>query len=491
MAIVTTTNGAKSYNTTNSACYDLFALGAAYRDRGAVEQASLFHKALNENAELAMKTLFWIRNVRGGAGERQFFRTCMKWLAGKYPMLYCKNLENIAIFGRWDDLIDIAFGVSSSLWNNAVEIIKNQLINDMTEHKKENYYKISLLAKWMPSENASSTDTIAKAKALRRSLGVSAKAYRKMLSTLRKDLKIIERDMSLNNWDDIDFSRVPSKAFIKYNHMFINRPELAERYADFIQKNAKKVNSSVLFPYDIVHSIINADIYDNSYNTFIDSMQAAWDNLPNYCQDKDANAICVVDTSGSMAGRPMETAVGLGIYCAERLKGNFHNYFITFSERPSLIKINESNSIVDKINQVWRSDWGSNTNLIKVFDLLYNVALKCEDKTTIPEKIIIISDMQIDYALGRWNDSFTRDSVNTEMAQIRNKWDRAGLKMPKLVYWNVNAIKDTILDIDPNATCVSGSSAAILKTVLAGKTGYDVFLDTVLDPIYDCIYFGE
>ena len=490
-----TENGALAHKTTNSAVYDLFAMGAAYRSRSDEDCILLFKNAYEENAELAMKCLFYIRDCRGGQGERRFFRVCMKWLANEHPTAVKRNLEYIAFFGRWDDLYEF---IGTPVEKDAFEIIKNQLVTDMA--CKEN--GISLCGKWLKSENASSEKTKHLAKLTRDYLGLSSKQYRQMLSKLRKKINVLERLMSANEWEKIEFDKIPSKAGFVYRNAFARRDIIAKKYESFAKDKNTTVNAGTLYPYEIVAKAIGRTSswgykFERPDDTERAMINKYWENQIDYLNGKDCSMMCVVDTSGSMCGRdaaaPINVAISLGLYCAERIGGPFANHYISFASRPQLIKT-VGVDFVDKVQRIYETNLCDNTNLEAVFDLLLNTAnRKNVRKEDIPKTIIVISDMEIDQGTGgyfwRRNDfnGWTKESAATEMEKIRQKWNRYGLELPKLVYWNVDARNDTILDAGPNVSFVSGMSPTIFKQVLTGKTGYDLMLETICAERYNVI----
>lgn len=123
-----TENGGVTHNTTKSAVLDMFALGGAFRNRSDKDCILLFKNAIEEDAELALKCLFYLRDVRGGQGERRFFRVCYRWLANNYPEIAKRNLENIPYFGRYDDIYCL-FG--TPLEEDALEFIKKEIVNGL------------------------------------------------------------------------------------------------------------------------------------------------------------------------------------------------------------------------------------------------------------------------------------------------------------------------------------------------------------------------
>lgn len=484
-SITRTENGATAYNTTLLYAYDLFALGGAYRSRTDEEVINLFGKAYNEDADVALKTLFYLRDVRGGQGERRFFRVAMKWLCQKHVFVAMNLLQFIPFFGRYDDLWECSYGTEA--FPIAVNIISITLQNDLDAYEKGE--PVTLLAKWLPSENASSKHTKAMAKVITEALGVTRKDYRKTLSKLRERIKVVERLMSQGRWDEIKFEEVPSRAGMKYAAAFSRREMIKEQYRKFIESDDTKVHADVLYPYDIIRQIKLNEYWDRrTYKSHYsldadvdrDVINKYWNNLPDYFNGKENSMLCIVDTSGSMQSggnpQPTDVANGLAIYAAEHNKGEFANQFITFSSNPHFVKFTEDMDVIDKQLLIRSKEEVADTDLLRTFELLRSIALENDCANDLPESLVVISDMQIDCSS---NFRSTREAV-TEMAKERAIWESYGLKMPKLVYWNADARNNIFLeDCGPDITFVSGCSPIIFKSLLSGKTGLDVFLSLI------------
>lgn len=373
-------------------------------------------------------------------------------------------MKYIPEYRRWDDVIYSLIG--TPIEYKMINFIKTQLNEDITCKTP------SLLGKWMPSENASSAETKRVANIIRTNMGISHKQYRKLLSTLRQRINIVERLMSENRWDEIEFDKIPSKAGIIYKNAFARRDIIAKKYETFAKSSDTKVNAATLYPYDVVNKAATA-------NSSVDRaiVEKYWNNLPDYLNGAPLKMMCVVDTSGSMTWgmgpRPIDVAISLGMYCAERIGGPFKDHFITFSRNPQLIKF-EGVDFVDKVKRVIRRNECSNTDLLATFALLRRMAKQSKPED-VPETIVVISDMQID----RGSYFSFESEVLTEMESERIKWEAEGLKMPHLVYWNVNASDNNILDAGPNVSYVSGCSPVIFKQVITGKTGWDLCLDAI------------
>lgn len=480
-----TANGALTHKTTNSAVYDMFALGGAYRNRSDEDVILLFKNAFEENFHLAMRCLFYLRDCRGGQGERHFFRVCFNWLAKNEPTYAAKFIEIVSEYGRWDDIIYATY--KTPIWNETAKKLLSQLQLDLRSKTP------SLLAKWIPSENASSAKTKEIANALRKEWGLSHKTYRKILSNIRKKINIVERLMSANEWDKIEFDKIPSKAGLIYKNAFARRDIIAKKYEAFAKDKNTKVNANTLYPYDVVAKALE-HIFPWMGKSSMDEtdrkmIEKYWENLPDYFGGKVCSMMCVVDTSGSMHGyeasAPINVAISLGMYCAERIGGPFKNHYISFSSRPQLIKV-EGIDFVDKVERIYKTNLCQNTNISAVFNLLRKTALQNGvNKEDIPKTIVIISDMDIDFMSE--GSGWTCNNSATEMERIRMEWAADGLELPKLVYWNVRANNDNILDAGPNVSFVSGASPVIFEQVISGRTGYDLMLDKLYSKRYDMV----
>ena len=474
---VYTENGARAYASTMCKTLDLFAMGAAYRQRSEADCILLFKNAFEESKGIALKCLFYIGDCRGGQGERRFFRTCYRWLVSEYPAVAERNLKLIPEFRRWDDLIYITLG--TKLENRAFAIIKEQLNLDIQSKTP------SLLAKWLPSENASAKSTKVAASKIRTYLGLTHKEYRKVLSEMRKRINVLERLMSAGKWDEIEFDKIPSKAGLIYRNAFAHKEVTAARYAAFMGNKETKVNATTLYPYDIVEAAHNArrrDLWDAERQ----SVNKYWENQKDYLNGKPCKMLCVCDTSGSMTWgsdpTPMDVAIGLSMYCAERVGGPFKNHYISFSRNPRLVKI-EGADFVDKVDRIYRTNLCENTDLVKTFEMLREASLNARPEDRL-DTIVVISDMEIDEGCSNLAYRSGQSQIVTTMGQERQRWERCGLEMPKLVYWNVNARNNRILDQGPNVSFVSGASPVIFETILTGKTGIDLMLEKLLSDRY-------
>ena len=483
-----TENGAVAHKSTNSAVYDLFAFGGAYRSRRDEDCILLFKNAYEENPTLAVKCLFYLRDARGGQGERRFFRLAFNWLANNYQLHAKDLLGYLPEYGRYDDLWYAT--ENTPLFKDVINIIKTQLMLDLDSKTP------SLLAKWLPSENTSSYDTRKMANKIVNELQISHKQYRKYLSLLREKIRVVEKLMSENRWNEIEFDKIPSKAGLIYKNAFARRDLIAKKYKNFIESEDTKVNAKVLYPYEIVSRVSDSIDWwsDQPKLTDLDKkvLEKYWENLPNYFEGgRNQNILCVVDTSGSMTThdkktvRPIDVAISLGMYAGERCTGPFKDHYISFSAQPKLIQI-EGIDFVDKVTRIYRQNLCENTNLTGVFDMLKEVALSTPGAAAdLPSTIVVISDMEIDsgargytgYYSSNTFESWTTENAATEMEKIRQEWAAAGLRLPNLVYWNVSARNNTILDSGDSVSFVSGCSPVIFQQVVKGVKGIELMME--------------
>lgn len=479
-----TENGGIKHVSTLNKVLDMFAMGGAMRSRDEDTVISLFKEAYEEDATMALRCLFYLRDIRGGQGERRFFRICLKWLANKYPEEVDNIIRFVSEYGRYDDLFEL-FGTPC----------EKDMITYIFLTIKEN--KDHLVYKWMPSINASSPDTKARGRMFAREFGMSEKQYRKMLTEGRKVCNLVESLMSQNHWDQIAFDKLPSRAGLLYKNAFRTREETKERYAEFMNSKETKVNASVLNPVDIAHQILNCGYWNHPSDTERRAWQKYWDALPNYYGDKEEPGIAIVDVSGSMTGVPMEAAVSMGAYIAERGKGPFKNHFITFSNNPELVEFSGVD-IYDKFQRASQADWGGTTNIEAVFDMMLNTArtsrMAAED---MPKTLYIFSDMEFNGALtsgpasnDRWygRPSLRKDQLDTVIEAQARKWAQYGYEIPNIVFWNLHAASRNIPAIGAKFRYISGYSPVMIEQVLKGLGAVEIMMDKLNSKRYEAIY---
>ena len=467
----TTENGAGALKSTGNACLDAFgSLGAMRQynksDNG-TKAVNTFMAAYRENPELAMRMLFWLRDIRGGAGERQTFRYIVTYLATEKSDIIEKNLPNFIKYGRADDILCLLETPAKKNTIRFIHFMLNEDFKAMADGKS-----ISLMAKWLPSPNCSSEKSKYFARMIYKGLNMTERQYRKMLVRLRKYLKVVESKMSAREWDKIVYEDVPAKAAMRYAKAFYRHDERG--YLDYLTDvtlGKAKVNAKSLFPFDIVDKIYKTDRNDALNRTLLD---AQWKALPDYFKDRNESAICMVDTSGSMSGDPIRVAISLGLYCADKCSGPFKGHFITFDEHPTLQTVT-GRDIYEKVYGLKQINcW--NTDIEAAFDLILQTAIQHNAKQEdIPDKLYIISDMQFDEARGKRGYSWRCSSAKpmTFMQTMRKKYAQYGYTLPSIVYWNVRESKCGMFQetVDgENCAMVSGYSPSLFEAVIKGTT---------------------
>jgi hypothetical protein len=491
-----TENGAVGYRTTGKELLDLNFAVASLRKASDDEIVKRFTKAYFEDKVVAVKWLFYARDAREGLGERRLFRVVMEEFANKEPKAVKELLKLVPEYGRWDDLWCL---LDTDLVDDVVAVVKTQLTEDF--ENMSNGKSISLCAKWMPSANASSEQTKKYAKIFCKKFGDTPRNYRKTLSKMREYIDVVERKMSAKEWVDINYEAVPSRANLIYNNAFLRNDEDRRRlYLGALEKGEAKINASVLFPHDIVHK------YGYAYNRADAALEGMWKALPDTVKGC-GNTIVVADGSGSMTVRvggtdvsALEVANSLAIYFAERSSGEFKDKYITFSERPQFVDLSQGKNLREKLAIARMHNEVANTNIEAVFDLILSTAVNNHmSQEDIPANILIVSDMEFDSCAttntaGRstgwgWSGPRVRPTA-TLFETIAKKYAAHGLKLPRLVFWNVNSRTGTVpvKNNDLGVALVSGFSVNIVKMVMSNKTDpYECLLETLNSERYQAV----
>ena len=465
---VLTTNGMTSNSTSLNNCVDLFFNGGASRGKGKDYIINLFTKAYGENPLVAMRLLFYLRDIRGGAGERQIFRDIVSYMAKNHKDSMAKNIQLISEFGRWDDVLHL---IGTPLELQALDIIKNGLKDEKVN---------SLLSKWLPRPSVKNRNKKTLAETVRKHLKLSPKEYRKMLVELSNT---VEQVMCSKNWSTIEYSKLPSRAMADYMKAFSkNDPIRFQAYMDALDKGETKINAGAIYPYDIIKSMRNG---------VAQGANAQWNALPNYMVGNTERLLPMCDVSGSMgcpAGQNpnvtcLDVCISLGLYISERNEGIFKDAFMTFSRHPKIQVL--KGSLSERYNQLSRASWDMNTNLESAFKTILDKAIKHNvPEHEMPTMIVIFSDMQFDSCKNRsWNP--------TAQQMIEAEYSEAGYKTPKIVFWNLNSSNsDSPVSFDKqNTALVSGFNTSLLTSLLAGKdlTPISMMLDVINSERYSKI----
>ncbi len=463
-----TLNGAKTHGSTGDACLDFFAVAGGMRYRSRSSQIALFDRAYIETPELAAKLLFHLRDIRGGMGERTLFRTLLRHVAFAWPGTAVKNARYVAEFGRWDDLLCL---LDTPAGEEAVRIIRQQLADDRAALKKreagDGEAHISLLAKWLPSDNASSPRTRSMARKLMKALDMDVKEYRAALTGLRARIGLVERTLTKKQPNRVNYEAVPAQAMLKYRQAFAVRDSgRFSRYLREVQKGGSRIHADTLFPYEVLRPFFHGGFWSVTDPKGMAALEALWRCLPGEIGSR--NAISVVDTSGSMycSCGPLTPALisqAMGLYCAERCQGVFHNCLITFESRPHLVEI-KGKTLRDRLRYIGTLDWGGSTNLEAVFDLILRTAVNAHAKQEeMPSVLYIFSDMEFNQAID--------NPGRTVYDACRRKFEARGYRMPAVVFHNVNSwqMQAPVTAHTRGAALQSGAGTHALKEKFDGN----------------------
>lgn len=462
-----TLNGMKALVTSGSASLDLFFKGGASRGQ---DITPTFAAALAEDVDLAMRIALWIRDVRGGAGERQIFRDILIYMERHNRSLAVALMNKAPYLGRWDDILVVK---TPELWNHAVYMVKRALTLAPYD---------ALCAKWMPRKGPIAVR-------LTKSLGLSPKAYRKLIV---ERTSVVETQMCAKEWSDINYSQVPSIAAARYRKAFYRND--TERFSQYVEalKNGDssvKVNAGAIFPHEVIKDFLYKLQLQNTFSsTEREFIVSQWNALPNHIGD--SSILPMVDVSGSMnevigsgkgtSLRCIDVAVGLGLYVADKNTGAFKDLVLTFSTQPELLHL--KGDVVLKCDQLRNAHWSMSTNLHAAFDKVLQVAKEHSvPQAEMPEVLLILSDMQFDECISFDDRAYT---------MIKRKYEEAGYNAPKIVFWNIKAYSNVPVSFNETGVAlISGFSPAILKAVLSGGTenftAQSIMLQTVMDSRYD------
>lgn len=476
-----TENGARALNSTGEAVLDFFSVVGALRNTDEIRIYRLFEEAYKESPLLATRTLYYGRDIRGGLGERETFRKLLVYAAEHHPECVEPNIHLIGLYGRFDDLYSlIGTKCEDKMW----EYMKSLFAADL--ELMEAGQPCSLLAKWIKTPDASSMNTRALGILTAKKLGYSVYDFKRKLRALRKYLDIVEIKMSARRWAEIDYSAVPSNAMMKHRQAFWKHDEDGmKKFIESLEKGETKINASTLYPYDLVEKVFGNRAWGYLFNED-PIIEAQWKALPNYVEP-GTNAIVIADTSGSMTGRPMNSAIGLAIYFAERNIGPYQNLYMSFNDRSTVHEIKGA-TLAQKIASINMSDWGGSTNLEAAFMHILDIAVKNKiPASEMVKSIVVITDMEI--------NPYNVDGDWTFYDEMKTRYYQHGYEIPNVVFWNVNSRNDTYLadSTRKGVQLVSGQSVSTFKNLIGsiGMTPVEMMLKVLNDGRYDLVTVEE
>lgn len=444
-------NSLVNFFSKSGSVYDTKKKGQFYA--GAESALDLFIPAWKQDPITAFKLVLWLRDCRGGAGNRSGARSIIKWLANNHGEWVSLNMHLIPLHGRWDDL-KVLFKTplrkqAGQFWADAIsggDILSSKWSNRI--HKPT-----------------------------RQALGLKESEFRKLLASIRKD-HIVEHKMCQKQWNRIDYKKVPSVAMARYTKAFDKRDNTRfQAYKDALKEGRTTVHADVLFPHDCIRTALHGDP---------EMAEAQFNALPNFLEDTDERIMVFCDTSGSMSVKvggsveAIHVSQGMALYCSSRMPEDspFYKRFIGFGSEGKFVDWrNHTFSMALRDRMIFDRAVDS-TRIDKGLDLVLSIAKERDiPQSFMPTTLLLISDMQFTSGVSNSSSDNRRygygstntDKTTTEVDRSIQKWVDAGYEKPKIVYWNTDAHRGQQATVNSeNIGLVSGFSPAILKAIFGG-----------------------
>lgn len=501
--MTTTENGAGAFKSSQNSFVDLFY--ETLRGVSTERLVELFHTCWNQNVYLTLRICAYVRDCRGGKGERSIGRTLFQEICKKDSVIAQKNAHLfLSEYGRWDDGIDLE-GDYVDIYVKAVVDQLQQDLHFMQIEGEGERCSVSLCAKWIPSEKNLAHRRVYKkiVKAFGESMNYAT--FRKtILVPLRRKIDLLETKLCEKRYSDIDYEKVPSVAMNIHSKMKLkkgqgqgrgqetlpgcfrrNDPERFEAYVGALTKGEKKINTDMLFPHEIVQNytdgsghvsmdIVLNDLTEAQWRTMLEKMRGIGDL---------GETLVLADVSGSMSGMPMLISYTMGILISSLAKSDvWKEMVLTFESQPRLVPI-QGETLLQKIQAISSVPWGGSTNFVGAMQVILDLAVKLGlPQSDIPKRLIVVSDMQFDQADSSYKSSFS---------VIQKRFEDAGYRLPHIVFWNVRSTKNVpVTASTAGVSLVSGFTPRILEGVLHGSEGdspWDTLLRTVMVERYDLI----
>lgn len=254
-------------------------------------------------------------------------------------------------------------------------------------------------------------------------LKLAREAYQlKTLSPLRKVLEVVERPIGANKFEEIDYEKIPSLAMQQYTSLFAKKDFARfDQYLDAVAGGQSRISGATLLPSTLVAQVRGTStrhreekhvgkglVAEKLRQIAAKSADGQWNALVQRIRDSGTmeSSIAVCDVSGSMSSPrfkdgtcPMDSAIGLSLLVAEITKAPFGGKFITFAERPQILRAGGSDdprSFEHKIDYIKNTEWGGSTDFVAVFEKLIlplakEYRLKQEDMV---KQVFVFSDVR-------------------------------------------------------------------------------------------------
>ena len=428
------------------------------------------------------------RNVGGGKGERDIFYWFFTKLAKFYVDDAKKLIELIPFYGRWSDLIEIAWqeDCPDTLAHEILLYLAKKtkhLHDEIASAKQKVNLNDLLIFKWLPSEGKKyyksnkvlweklvllivSEDTSENSQILS---SQDKKKYREILCFGRDKCNIVERFMSSKEWDKVETTKIPAGCMMKHSKALLNEkvkdicPDSQFVTGNRYPNDPERVRLRLV----LMEKILKGNLAKNQELISVCSkiattsgikpvsklqkelVQQSWNKIKEEIVKNEKSVkslmrpgsiIPMADVSGSMtAAGVMVHSIALSILLAEINKGPFHNRVLTFESQPTCVSL--EGSLYEKFGQLFKAPWGGSTNIWKAIDLIYHIIR--ENKVPpeeVPEWLAVFSDLQFDEAVNEeW--SYTQrilqkrhEDFNQEDWVVGRQWK---YKNFRILFWNL------------------------------------------------------
>lgn len=398
-----------------------------------------FRLILFMDEEESIKFLFFIRSIKNGLGERRIFRVLINYLAKEHTDIMEDKIRIIPKYGRWDDLYAL---FDTPLEEKGISLIKSQIQRDLSSKHP------STLGKWLKSENTSSKDSRALGYKTRVLLNYSSKEYRKLLSTLRRKLNIIENNLSSKKYSKINYENISRVSINKYKKAFYEN--------DIVNYNVylkNRVYAEPILPNKIIY-------YLKTY-TDKDILNRRIENILFHIIIKDVD---ILDDSLIINGLVEEESTDIlsllifTIVLYKKINLNvFKNYYISFKKNPKFNKLSDSN-VIDIVNNIYNNYTNFNVDLSSALDLILFTLLKKNLSIDLcPKSVLYI-----------YNN--TEDIEFCISEELKEKWLKSGFDIPKIKLWNLKKLDENFsIKYKDDLIKISGYNKNIWTYLLESK----------------------
>ncbi|MPL93831.1 hypothetical protein SDC9_39978 [bioreactor metagenome] len=420
--------------------------------RNATEEEIIenFRRIFYSGTSYSIKLLFFIRDKVNGLGERRVFRVLLNYLGNEHPKYIENNLTLIPKYGRWDDLYSL---FNTKVEDAVIDLFRNQIQIDINSNKP------STLGKWLKSENTSSKESRSFGNKTRRLLGYSPKEYRRLLSSLRRKIDIVETNISRREYSKINYENLTELNIKKYKKAFLKNDKAD--YEKFKLENPKKT-----FIFKSLENIISI-IRETLNNPGINSIEDMYLKNLEYLIDKNIKDLNTFEDTLIINGiegeliqnknRYFDILISTILLYNKLNLNSFKNYYMSFKNNPKFNKLT-STDYIGSIKSMSKNNINYNMDLNSALDLLLFTSIKKNLKPeAIPKSIMFI-----------YNKS--EDMSFNNLKFISEKWINSGFEMPKIKLWNLKDLSSKFsISYKDNVVIISGYNKYIWKYILESR----------------------